>query len=269
MLALERTMKTATCSTLIGIVTGFALVAGSAHAAGTIRVSTMSNEGKRVLANIDFTGPGNLRASAVFHGRPVLVLRDGEAFALAGGNEQRLNSAAMAAAANIVRPNTGDEVIGKLISLKNTGRKETRAGFECDVYEMSFYDRDGRRRLEQIAVSSDPRARELTDLWKSLNDALLPGAIDEAGDLQKHLRANGLGLLRFSYRYQVDRIEEAVRLPPVQAFRAPPTTPAYAPDPAALAGQQAAAVPAVQELTPYQRVRKFTQGSLLDFLFGA
>jgi hypothetical protein len=264
-------MKNDTYTRMLGGAAAGLLLAfcSTAQAAGTVRVSTMSNGGKRVLANIDFTGAGNLRASSVFHGRPVLVVRDGQAFALTGGGEKALASAAMAEAANVVRPNTGDEVIGKLISLKNTGRKESRAGLVCDVYEMSFYDRDGRRRIEQIAVSNDPRARELTSLWKSINDALLPGAIPDAGDLQQHLQANGLGLLRFSYRYQVDRLEEAVRLPPVQAFRADPAAVAVAPDPAALAAQQAAPIPTIQETAaPYVPRRRFTQGSLIGLLTG-
>lgn len=242
------------------------------QAAGTARVSTMSGSGKRVLANVDFTGPGNLRASAVMHSRPALVLRDGQAYALIGGDERPLANSTSADDANVVRPNTGDEVIGTLISLKNTGRKESRAGIPCDIYEMSFYDRDGRRRVEQIAVSNDPRAREMTDLWKSINDALLPGRIAEAGDLQKQLQANGLGLMRFSFRYQVDKLDQAVRLPPVRALApSPEMAMASAPGPAYPSQQQAVAaqpVPTIQETPVYERVRKFTQGSIFGSLFG-
>lgn len=244
-------------------------VCSVASAAGTARISTMSSSGKRVLANVDFTGPGNLRASAVLHGQPTLIMRDGKAYVQVGLDEQPLADLAAADYAGVTRPNAGDETIATLISLKNTGRKETRAGFNCDIYDMNFYDRTGRRRAEQIAVSNDPRARELTDLWKSVNDALLPNAIPEVGDLQKQLQANGLGLMRFSFRYQVDRLDYAVRLPPVQAFAPQGDAPPPGLTGAGLSQQQASAqpVPVIQESLG-ARVRKFTQGSILGFLAG-
>jgi len=241
-------------------------ICSAASASGTARVSTMSSSGKRVIANLDFTSAGNFRASAVLAGRPTLILREGRAYALVGGSEQPLSSMAQAEAAGITLPNTGDAQIVNLVSLKATGRKETRAGFDGDVYDVTFFDRGGRRRIEQIVVSSDPRARELTDLWKSVNDSLLSSAIADAGDLQKQLQANGLGLLRFSFRYQVDRMDYAVRLPPVQAYA--PTSGGVAP---LVPATQVAAIaaPAAPVTDDWMsRIRHYTQGSVIGTLFG-
>lgn len=241
-------------------------VCSAASAAGTARVSTMSSSGKRVVANLDFTSAGNLRASGVLAGRSTLVLRDGRAYALVGGGEQPIVNVTQAEASGITVPNTGDAEIVNLISLKSTGRQETRAGLNGDIYDVTFFDRSGKRRIEQIVVSSDPRARELTDLWKSVNDTLLAGAIPEAGDLQKQLQANGLGLLRFSHRYQVDRLDYAVNLPPVQAY-APTAAPVAPLVPAQQVSAIAAPVaPAADDWM--SRVRNFTQGSVFGTLFG-
>lgn len=241
-----------------------------ASAAGTARVSTMSSSGKRVLANIDFTSAANFRASAVLGGRPTLVVRDGRAYALVGDSEQPVTAAAQADALGLTRPNTGDEQIVNLVSIKATGRQESRAGFNGDIYDITFFDRSGRRRIEQIVVSSDPRARELTDLWRSVNDALLSNSIPQAGDLQKQLQANGLGLLRFSHRYQVDRLDEAVRLPSVTAYAPAPGAPVapLGPVPPAMATADTVAPVAVPEDSFLWRLRRFTQGSIGGTLFG-
>lgn len=246
-------------------------VCESSLAAGTARVSTMSAAGKRVLTNLDFTSPGNLRATAVLQGGSVLVLRDGQAFAQTGDDERPLGTPDQVAAMGITLPNTGDAVVRELISLKNTGRKEERAGLVGDIYEMNFFDDQGRRRTEQIVVSNDPRARELTDLWASVNTALMPGVIPATGDLQRKLQDNGLGLLRFSHRYQVDRINYAVRLPPVQAL-----APQGDLNSTGLSGASASTgtagmaepAPVLIDASYVPRTRKFNQGSLFGALFG-
>lgn len=252
--AMIKGLNAAVCVAALGFST-------AAAAGGTARVSTMSLSGKRVIANVDFVAPGNLRVAPLYGNGPTLMLRDGRAYSFYGANERPLTDLPGTNLAGVTRPNTGDEDIATLVSLKNTGKKENRAGFVCDLYQLKFYDRNGRRRNEPLAVSNDPHARELTEVWQSINQALMP-TLAENSDLQAQLHANGLGLLRFGYRYQVDSFEASTPLPPVNSTAAAPAA-------EAMPGADLAmpTLPPAAE-TAASKTRKHTQGSLLGLIFG-
>ena len=227
-------MKTAW--TLSAISLAFFAASAAQAAGGSARVSTMSVSGKRVISTVEFLEPGTLRATPIGAAKGYLLVRNGKPMAVIGGAEQPLSDMGSADAAGVVRPNTGDEQISKLISLQNTGRKETRAGFLGEVYAITYLDRSGKKHVEELVVSSDPRARELTSLWRSVNQAFYGGAIQpEENDLQRQLESNGQGLLRFSYYYQVDSLSDAQ--PDLSRFSlAPPPAP-VAPKPVLLSAQ--------------------------------
>lgn len=240
------------------------LSCGAASAAA-VNVSTLSASGKRVIARVELPAPGELRATPLYSNGPALVLRAGSVTAEGRDGTRVLSGIAEADQSGVTRPNTGDEEIANLVSLRKTGRKEMRAGFEGEMYDVTFFDRAGRRRVETVVVSSDPRAVALSAAWTSLNQAL--GAnLPESADLQGQLQANGLGLLRFGYRYQVDSYSETLPQPPpapVVAAVAAPLVEA-APEPVL----EAPPAPVEEAPVPAEPPKKRKQGNLFGLLFG-
>ncbi|MGQ7247446.1 hypothetical protein ACUN9Y_08920 [Halomonas sp. V046] len=100
-------------------------------------------------------------------------------------------------------------------SLTASGEHETVAGVEGDVYVLDWVNQDGEARQDRLVLTEDPRARELMTVFDRYQQTLT-GNRDPVAAL---IKERGLGILRFSDRFQVSSLSSVT--PPAAAFALP------------------------------------------------
>lgn len=148
-----------------------------------------------------------------------MVLRDDHLYMVTDNNGQLmvvdLNSAfnmfgSMAASA------TPDHVSSEFVSMDSTGRFETLAGMEGEVYRVRFIDQEGQEQESEVVLSDDERAIGFRDaiaqMAKTMASAMRGSGIDqeiETGEkLQAELESLDKGVLRYGQDMRVKSITE-------------------------------------------------------------
>lgn len=164
-------------------------------------VAVVSSKG-RAASTVEYTMPGTVRYNP--EGAPsYMVVRGGKAYSIPTGTKASTAVVTLDAADVAgLRPMAVDPAITSLQALRNTGKAEMR-GLPGTVYLLDYQDASGARHTVEVVLSRDPRARELTDVWRSI-DRAVSGTGAPVGGLYDQLIANGLGLLRFGERSQVE-----------------------------------------------------------------
>lgn len=191
-------------NTFIAMTLGFGLTAGlatgvapSAFAGKAVLTSAQGDESvfeyQRDMLRINTEEDSNY--AIVRDGSMYSVMEnDGNTMVIDAGPMMQTFSA-MAKGAN-----PGDLAV-KVISLKNTGKKETVAGIEGKVYELYFEDENGETRTEDLVLSTDRRARELRDalflMMSTLAKHMSMGDPANAKDMLNRLEDLDSGILRF------------------------------------------------------------------------
>lgn len=105
---------------------------------------------------------------------------------------------------------TGTDDIQKLVSLKPTGRSQTIAGIRGTQYTISYVDRGGRTRNENLVLSDDPDLRLLTHgFGQAVLDFQQRAGVDTQGarELLAELERQGKGLLAFGQHYRLASLD--------------------------------------------------------------
>ncbi len=107
-----------------------------------------------------------------------------------------------------------------LVEMRPTGRRETLAGVEGEVYRVTWRNSEGREQTDVAVLSRDDLAVELTRAFHQFSRAQAKASGQSAPDaMGEALVERGLGILRFSDRLQV--AELSGEAPPASAFELP------------------------------------------------
>ena len=101
---------------------------------------------------------------------------------------------------NMAASATPDTVEGKLLSLKATGRKETLAGIEGEVYQARYLDHNGKEQSAELVLSDDRRAREFQQAMFGMARSMASAAdksTEGADQMYKQLEDMNKGILRY------------------------------------------------------------------------
>jgi hypothetical protein len=90
-------------------------------------------------------------------------------------------------------------------SLEATGKTETVAGIEGDVYRLAWTDRGGQSHEDTLVLSDDPLAHEMLGAFQDYVKAVM-GRADPIG---KAILERDQGMLRFGERFKVAEIADA------------------------------------------------------------
>ncbi|WP_144389489.1 hypothetical protein [Pigmentiphaga sp. NML080357] len=197
-----------------------------AHAAGTAKLAGLDDRGRPFSASVEYAGD-NLRAASPQSPNGYLLARGEKIYAVTRVNGQQV----VMEAADLMRmagslmpsPTAALEQVSAIVSLQPTSRRETVAGLGGTVYVLTYEDGQRRRRTEELVLTSEPAASELTAAALKLGRSLaaLAGTLLPAGadDLARRLQNDRLGLLRFGDRFRVEALDD--RAPQASRFELP------------------------------------------------
>ena len=102
-------------------------------------------------------------------------------------------------------------------SIESTGREETVAGIDGEVYEIHWTDASGESHVDEAVLSDEPLLREMTAAFQAFGRALASEGARHP--LNEALASRGLGTLRFGDRFEVTSISDET--PPDGHFELP------------------------------------------------
>ena len=155
------------------------------------------------------------------------VVRDGSLFAVTFANGQpmvidagaMMRSMAGAGAATGMPQMAPADLNGEFLGIDSTGRKETVAGIEGEVYILRTRDDAGQEQSDEVVLSSDKRAREFFDalymMLGTVQDAASKQALAQGKEIKAELDKMNAGVLRFGDDMAVTAIDSD----PVDATR--------------------------------------------------
>jgi hypothetical protein len=142
-----------------------------------------------------------------------VVVRDGNLYAVSFNDGQPMvidAGSMMKGMANMIPQVIESDLDARLISLKDTGKDETVAGINGDVYELKIEDENGAEQTETLVLSDDKRALEFRDaLFNMMSFAAKIAGTDKApkeDDISKRLLAMDVGVLRYGSEMTVTEI---------------------------------------------------------------
>jgi len=221
------------------------MLAGIAHAGGSatfVAGDNLSDPGaKSVRSRVEFDSARRVRVQAD-RVAGYLVVRDDAAYAVAEINGRPMvfdYAQAMATLGGLARSLAPPSLVtdGRFVNLTGPGRIETIAGLTGRVWLLTTVDKAGRERQDELVLTPDPRARELSDALLATGRIVaraLPELDPQASErLALELRNRGSGLLRVGNSFLLERLDPAT--PPATRF-ALPSAPMTVPDLGGLLG---------------------------------
>lgn len=144
-------------------------------------------------------------------GDDYMLVRDGNAYMVSnrGGQPMVIDWAAMRSMMG--GGNAGPQAQGPvgddtLVSMEATGRSETVAGIEGEVYRVTYRDDSGQG-TQEVVLSDHPLAVEMTQAWFATMQAMV-GRSGGEGSMDAELAERGLGLLRAGDDFRVTQVSD-------------------------------------------------------------
>lgn len=105
-------------------------------------------------------------------------------------------------------------------TLAPTGRRETVADIEGEIYRVAWTDARGGERTDEAVLSEHPDALDMTAVLRSFTNAMASAVdVDNPDALDRELAGRGLGVLRFGRRFRVETL--SAQAPDAAAFELP------------------------------------------------
>lgn len=151
-------------------------------------------------------------------GGDYMLVRGGKAYMIShrGGQPMVIDLSAMrqamdqmAGSPGPAAPAAGPSGGDILVEIEATGRKETVAGIDGEVYRIVYRDDSGQGTREMV-LSEDPLAVEMTQAWFATIQAL-SGGNGGADRMDRELAERGLGLLRAGDDFKVSSVSAETR----------------------------------------------------------
>jgi hypothetical protein len=191
-----------------------------------------------------------------------VALKDGQPMVLDVGAMMQMLGPTLRQAAP---PQALDDV-GEFRSMNPLRRTEVIAGITGDLHELVYTTRDGTEKRTEIVLASEPRLIELSSAMMAMGNAMQQAFGDKSTPgseaLERQLRDNGKGILRFGDEYRL--VSLAGPTPAAARFElpaAPMAMPSFpgmpgmpgmgSGAPAAASGAQSAGAPAAAPATGF------------------
>ena len=100
-------------------------------------------------------------------------------------------------------------------SLEATGKQETIAGLEGEVYQLAWTDKAGNAHDDTLVLSDDDQVRELMSAFHAYQRTMT----GEPDPIATALEEEGLGMLRFGDRFRIASLSDET--PAASAFELP------------------------------------------------
>jgi len=101
----------------------------------------------------------------------------------------------------------------KVISLKNTGRKEKQANIEGEVYLLRYEDSEGQPKETELLLSDDGRAKAFRDAMSNFAQTMAKATGEDykvaSDDMLSKLESIDMGVLRYGNDMTVITIDDA------------------------------------------------------------
>lgn len=165
-----------------------------------------------------------------------MILRDGKVYVVVNDTVLDAGQAMGMLGSSFRAPSVGPNEVRRFIALESTGRSETVAGISGKVHLLRYEDGEGRVQADEMVLSSDARAQDLSRAMQLMGETLrrsmnLPVQADEA-KLQSALQ--GRGVLRYRQDFRIVSIDASA--PPASSFELP-SAPVQLPSLGAIGGQ--------------------------------
>ncbi len=142
-----------------------------------------------------------------------MLVRDGKSYIVsnAGGRTMVMDVAQLGGMAQGMGMDVGatDSFKQELLQLKPTGKSEIVAGYEGDVYSMTWKDDSGTH-TEEAVLSGHKHVREFSDSWMSMAE-IMSKAVSQQGmsddSIMEFLKREGKGILRLGKDFHIVSIE--------------------------------------------------------------
>lgn len=170
--------------------------------------------GGAAIMELEYAESGKVRMNMPQEqgGSGYMLARDGKAWMVMNveGQVMVMDVAQMAGMARDMGAPSGDEALKhQFIEAKNTGRKEGVAGYEGEVYKMTWRDRRGTHTAE-VVLSSHPDVVEFSRAWMKFASSMSRAVAEQDGSensIGEYLNKEGKGLLRMGDEFRVVSIE--------------------------------------------------------------
>lgn len=170
-----------------------------AFVASTGLAGTAQIDSGGTISTVEYRDGGYMRMGA--GNDAYMLVRDNKMYMVNGtpGQEMVIDAGSVLGMIGNMVPETGTNA-SEVGSVDKTGRRETVAGIEGEVWVISYLDAEGRQQSTEAVVSTDARAAEFRNAMEDFSRAMLsamgkdPDALNAMDDT---LRGEGVGLLRF------------------------------------------------------------------------
>lgn len=172
---------------------------------GTAFAGTASIMNGKDVTDIEYSGD-KLRMDTDANGEGYMVIRDGRMFIVTG--ETVMDASAMMSMFGGAIPDPGPSV-AKVEDLRKTGRSETVAGIQGEVWEIRYVDEGGRPQTNEVVLSKDARAREFQQAMGLMTRTLLQAAGKDsrsADAMLNEFEKRGRGMLRMGNEFRVSAL---------------------------------------------------------------
>jgi len=222
-----------------GIAYGLLALAPAVGWAGG-KASIESGSGSNtVRSSIEYDGQGAVRMDVSGQAGNYMLVRDGKVYSVVSQNGQPmvLDMGGMMkmmggiAQQQMQQPMAGTRNVADMVSLRATGASETVAGIDGRVYELTYVDDAGTQRTETMVLSTDRRARELTQamfaMSKSMAQSMQTDVPSGGAELESEIAAGKHGILRYGGDFRIVSFDAGS---PAASRFALPAEPAQLPD---------------------------------------
>ncbi len=195
------------------IIFSLLLLAGPLLAAGKATIQT-GKGGDKVTMVLEYSGADRVRMNMPQQqeGNGYMLVRDGKAWMVMDmqGQVMVMDMAQMAGMARGMGGPSNEEAIKQeLIKAKKTGRKESIAGYDGEVYEMTWRDNRGTHTAD-VVLSSHPDVVSYSRAWMGFAEGMA-SAMGKNKDMQKsigsYLNKEGKGILKMGDEFVVQSIK--------------------------------------------------------------
>ena len=207
-------------ATVVGLLLSVLLLP-VAWAAGTATIEA-GPEGQRVQVVLEYRGVALRMETQTGNGLPVvLVHRDATLYILANNLVLDAQQAMRLLGQQVPLPAAGPVDFSRFIALEPTPRNEIHAGIAGKVHLLRYADSEGQVRVEEMVLSTDARAVELSRAILGITETArrsvdLPTIPDEA---RMQAAISGKGVLRFGRDFRLLALD--ANPPPEQRFELP------------------------------------------------
>lgn len=153
----------------------FLLIQNPFALAGEATIVGTSENGQQTSMQLEYLGSDRLRVNVPMQADGYLLVLGSNAYSVSSQNGQSFVMNLSDLPNLGVAPPAPARVEG-VQELSKTGRSETVAGINGEVWRMTYTDSSGNTHTDDMVLSSDPRARALSQAMNRMGQAMARGA---------------------------------------------------------------------------------------------